>query len=113
MSPHREETEQGEMTLAKQFKKDFKDGLEFWTSQDGTLMSVAVCFSIDWPKRLKAAVEARGEQLKANRVKVRYAFKEWAEREYFFWKGDKGKVWRLQDTETLFQVYDYTFEIPK
>lgn len=102
------------MTLEKRFKKEFENGMEFWTSQDGTLMNVAICFTPEWPKRLKELVEARGtkNKFKPNRVKRRYVFREWAESEYFFFKGDKGKVWTLTDEATPFPVYDYELEFP-
>ena len=92
------------MTLEKQFKKHFKDGMEFWTSEDGrhgTLISIAVCFTPNWPKVLRERVISRnpGKAFKRSRVKVRYAFK-------------KGKVWEIGDDPTPFQVCEYEFSRP-
>lgn len=102
------------MTLEKQFKKYFTHGAEFWTSQDGMLLSVAVCFSPNWPKVLREMVKLRNptKGFKPSRVKIGYAYKEWAEREYFYFKGDKGKVWRIGKEKTPFQVYEYELEQP-
>lgn len=105
------------MTLEKRFRKEFAEGMEFWTSQDGTLMSIAVCFSPHWPKILRERVLFRNPQykFKPSRVKVRYAYREWAESEYFYFKGDKGdkgKVWRIGTEKTPFQVYEYELEQP-
>lgn len=100
------------MTLEKRFKKDFKNPMEFWTSEDGSLMSVAVAFSPDWPTLLREKIKSLGQKFKKSRVKSRYAYREWAEREYWYFAGDKGKVWRIGDTETPFEVYEYELETP-
>ena len=102
------------MTLEKRFKKEFENGVEFWTSQDGTLLSIAVCFSTNWPKILRERVLSRNprRRFKPSRVKIGYAYREWAEPEYFYFKGDKGKVWRIGKEKTPFQVYEYELESP-
>jgi hypothetical protein len=102
------------MTLEKHFRKTFGQGCELWTGEDGTLMSIAVSFTRDWVKILKERVESRNPNhpFKPSRVKIRYAFKEWAEPEYWFFKGQKGKTWRLGTEVTPFPVYEYELEQP-
>lgn len=101
------------MTLEKRFKKEFQAPMEFWTGEDGTLMSVAIAFSPKWVKKLREHIEIRCRQkFKTARVRKRFAFREWAEREYWYFSGTKGKVWRLGDTPTPFPVYEYELERP-
>lgn len=102
------------MRLADRFKKEFTNGMEFWTSQDGTLLSIAICFSPHWMETLSEKVRARNprKRFKPSRIKLRYAFREWPEAGYYYFKGDRGKVWTLGDEKTPFAVYEYELEIP-
>lgn len=102
------------MTLEKRFKKEFSDGMEFWTGEDGMLLSIAVCFTPHWPKVLRERVLARNpkHKFKPSRVKIGYAYREWLEPEFFYHKGDKGKGWRIRKQPTPFQVYEYELEQP-
>lgn len=80
----------------------------------GCSFRIAISFTPHWPKVLKALVLGRNpkHKFKPSRVKIRYAYREWAERGYFYFKGDKGKVWRLGEEKTPFQVYEYELEQP-
>lgn len=90
-----------------------------WTSEDGTLMSLAITTRIDWPAVLKFEFQhiltTEGEGFDKRRGKLRYVEQRWVGQDYFDGGGPSrtGKVWFLTDDATDFPVIEYTLKIPR
>lgn len=103
------------MTTIKLFKKVFHDPCEFWTSEDGMLLSLVIADSEGYEKRLREHWTFAREEFDPSRLKKRYAYREWVGHEYFDGNSGRrsGKVWRLCDEPTEFRVIEYELKIPR
>lgn len=103
--------EQAEFDIA------FQSGCEMWTSEDGTLVSLAIKSRDDWQEVLQrefAHIFAR-EAFDASRHKQRFAYREYVGRDFFDGNSgrSKGKVWRIGDELTPFPVIEYELTVPR
>ncbi len=102
----------------RSFVEDFIDGCEMWTSEDGTLVAIAVMDSAEWRDVLRkqfAHIWAH-EKFNPARAIRRYAWREWVGSEFFDGPGPgqrRGKVWRVGDEPTAFPVMYYELEKPR
>lgn len=93
----------------KRFLKDFREGLEFWTSEDGSLISIAIMNTEKWKDVLLANYSHRIKDFNERHARPRWASREWAGGEYFDGRcgRTRGKIWRLTDEVTPFGVIEY------
>lgn len=102
----------------RKFEKAFRDGCEFWTSEDGTRISIAIMDSEGWQKRLVEnnphIFSHQKHQFDETRCQRRFVYQAWAGREYFDgpYSCQSGKVWRLTDSPSPYPVIDYNL-LPK
>lgn len=105
--------------LKRKFEKHFSRGLAMWTSEDGTLMALAITTRIDWPKVLQFEfshiLTTEGEGFESSRAKLKYAHWGWAEPGYFDGGTGRthGKVWTIDDDDSGFPVMEYELRIPR
>lgn len=103
--------------LWKKFWEDFGDGCEMWTSEDGTLLSIAIIPHEEWQESLQFNQRHRfkDEAFDLSRAQLRFAYREWAGSEFFDgpYSQRRGKVWRLQETPTDLPVVDYQLIYPR
>jgi hypothetical protein len=104
--------------LYKQFSKTFGNGLAMWTSEDGTLLSLAIVVRDDWREVLQREfahiLTTKGEGFDENRGKLAYV--EWGwNTEYFDGNSGKtrGKVWTVTEEKTPFRIINYQLKIPR
>jgi hypothetical protein len=97
--------------LRKKFFDYFNDGCEFWTSEDGSLMSLVIARRKDWAEVLQRNFEHRlNSPIDSSKGKPGFVYQEWAGRDFFDGPGcgqRRGKVWRIADHVTPFHVIQY------
>lgn len=100
----------------RNFESQFRDGLEFWTSEDGSLLSIVIDNGAAWRQRLRFNHPSvwEHEKFDPTRAKPGYVERVWAGLDFFDGGGQKrGKVWRIADHETPFAVMIYELQNPR
>lgn len=84
------------MTKQQKYLREFSEPCEFWTSEDGMLVSLAIIPGEGAIDKLKSHFAFAKQTFDKKRVKKRYAYQEWVGSEYFDGGSgqSKGKVWR-------------------
>lgn len=100
---------------SREFARTFRNGLEFWTSEDGSLMAVVIDRAEGWQDRLKFYHQHiwQREAFDETRAKPRYVYRHWTGKDFFdggFQR--RGKIWSLTDTPTQFEVMEYELTKP-
>lgn len=104
--------------LHKLFLKTFGNGVAMWTSEDGTLMSLAIIERDDWrevlQKEFAHILTTEGEGFDEKRGKPAYVEWEWNS-EYFDGNSGRthGKVWSVTREKTPFKIINYELKIPR
>lgn len=96
------------------FERMFTEPLEFWTSEDGSLLALVIKRRPDYLEVLKAHyIFTKGEEFDPAQIKEAYVEQEWVGKEHFDGgSGQKrGKVWRVTQTPNEFPVYEYTLKV--
>ena len=99
----------------KEYLRLFSEPCEFWTSEDGSLLSLVILPSDNAPELLKAHHAFQNEPFDPTRIKSRHAVKEWVGQEFFDGRSgrQKGKIWRVTDEITEFPVLEYELASPR
>ena len=99
------------MKLDRKFKNEFSHGVGFWTGEDGMLVALVIQRGPDAVDRLRQnfahVFHQKGFDFEPKRLRKAYVKREWAEREWFFERGSKGKLWTECKEKTPFPVLVY------
>lgn len=95
-------------TDQKAFMRTFARPCEFWSSEDGDLMSLVIARSPNAKQLLKTHYAFQRERFDPRRLKPKYVQREWTGAEFFDGNGQRrGKIWRPTDSVTPFPVFEY------
>lgn len=107
-------TKQASRYMRSKFEKDFEHGMEFWTGEDGDLVSIAITRRPDWANVLNEQYhhrfESRHEKFDASRGRKRFVRRRRAEPEE--WSSCR-RVWECCDEPTPFPVIEYELKFPQ
>lgn len=92
--------------MDRKFKEYFREVAEFWTVEDGMLMSLVIVRSPDAECLLKEHRVFKNEPFEPGRMKPKFAYRGLIE-------GWRGNVWLTGDEETPYPVFEYELQIPR
>jgi len=101
----------------KLFNAAFNRGAAFWTSEDGTMMSIVIARVPDWQEVLQFEYEHifAKQPFDETRAKPKFAEREWIGKDWFDGNSGttRGKIWRTTEEETPYPVFEYELEFPQ
>ena len=100
------------------FDKNFSHGCEMWTSEDGTLLSIAIKPRPDWQEVLKLNHPQIFSQEVFDEKQAKPTFVKYVMmgKEFFDGRGSsgtRGKVWLISKEPTDFPVINYELKQPR
>lgn len=93
------------------FESFFKNGADFWSSEDGTLMALVIDRRADWAEVLQREFSHVfvNHKFHAQFMKPKFVYRHWVGQEWFDGSCGqvRGKIWTVTDEPTDFPVYEY------
>lgn len=101
--------------MMRKFRREFAEPCEFWTGEDGMLMSLVIERRPDWADAMKQHYVFHKETFDLSRGKERFVRRENMDaddRENWRDSGSRA-MWRCCDEVTPFPVVEYQLEFPR
>ncbi len=108
--------------MATKFLRDFAEPLDFWTGDDGMLMSYVVRRDVDWQKMLREHYHFfHDSPINPGEIVGREAFDLGQAKERYVYRGSpedrddwptRTRLWLLCDEPTPFPVIEYVLKVP-
>lgn len=97
--------------MLRKFRREFREPCEFWTGEDGTLMSLVIARGDYAEQALSEHHAFVDETFDPTRVKERFVYRARLEEGEDF--GRARVCWRCTDEPTPFPVLEYELQIPR